>query len=444
MSSQQGLSSFNDTTPPIEKAWLVGVVPPGGDEAEAVELLQELKELVGNLRWEVAGEEVVRLRALRSEFLLGSGKVEEIVAEAKARGVTIIILDHELMPSQQRNWERFSGLKVIDRQEVILDIFLERAQTKEAVLQVELACLEYTLPRLRRAWNHLSRQRGGGGSAQKGEGETQLELDQRMIYERVTKLKRELKEVVQHRAIQRSRRLKIPIPTAAIVGYTNAGKSSLLNALTQSQVLAEDKLFATLDPSTRRMALPSGQTLLITDTVGFIRRLPHRLVEAFKATLEESLHASFLLHVLDVANPSVEAHYETTQAVLKELKADEKRTLIVFNKIDLLDDEARIEFLKERFPEAWFISTRTGEGVQALAEGMEALLREEGTLMTLCIPFQDYLWVNRLHEVGAVLKEVVAEEGAYIIAQVPSRLVSQLVAYKFEGVLPEPEGETKL
>ncbi|HQU09892.1 MAG TPA: GTPase HflX, partial [Opitutales bacterium] len=250
-------------------------------------------------------------------------------------GCTKIVIDHEIAPAQQRHWEAFSKMEVIDREEVILDIFQSRAYTKEAVLQVELATLQYMLPRLKRAWTHLSRQRGGG-ALQRGEGETQLEIDQRLVHKRIARVKRELAEVVQHRSVQRKARLRIPLPTAAIVGYTNAGKSSLLNLMTGAGVLAENKLFATLDPTTRRFELPGGQTLLVTDTVGFIRRLPTHLVDAFKATLEEALVADVLIHVIDVSHPQAQAHYSTTLEVLTSLGADPKKMVTVFNKLDLL------------------------------------------------------------------------------------------------------------
>lgn len=412
-----------------ERVWLVGVQSLEDAPGVAEELLEELAELVQNLGWEILGKELVHLKRFHSEFLLGTGKVESIMDEAKAVGASMIILDHELSPSQQRNWEGASGLRVFDRQEVILDIFLERAKTKEAVLQVELACMEYTLPRLKRAWLHLSRQRGGG-STQRGEGETQLELDQRLVRNRITKLKRELKEVQRHREVQRSRRLKIPIPTAAIVGYTNAGKSSLLNALTHSHVLAEDKLFATLDPSTRRAHLPCGKPFLLTDTVGFIRRLPHRLVEAFKATLEESLVADFLIHVLDMTNPSVEAHYATTREVLKELGAEQKRTILVFNKIDRCSDPVLISTLRQRFPQAIFISAVTGAGLSELQSAIEHILQETGTQMTLKIPFEAYAWLHRLHEAGAVISEKPLDDGIWVIAMVPPALEKHLQPYK--------------
>jgi len=283
------------------RALLIGLQDADHERKEAESLLEELAELATNVGMEVVVRHVVRLRERNPRFLLGTGKTEEIIQEAKANQCELIVFDDELHPAQQRNWEAASGLTVIDRQEVILDIFAARARTKEARLQVELAQAEYFMPRLRRAWSHLSRQRGGG-STQRGEGETQLQLDQRIVRERIHRLRTDLAIVRKQRGVQRRQRLRVPLPTAAIVGYTNAGKSSLLNALTGAHALSVDKLFATLDPMTRRRKLPSGRTLLITDTVGFVRRLPHRLVEAFKATLEEALVADFLIHVIDASS----------------------------------------------------------------------------------------------------------------------------------------------
>lgn len=256
----------------VERALLVGVAQANTTEKEVSLLLDELEELVNNLGILVVRKEIVRLREYQARFLLGTGKVNYIKNLAFAEECDCIVFDEMLSPAQQRNWEAETKLCVIDRQEVILDIFAERAQTREAVLQVDLARSEYNLPRLKNAWTHLSRQRGGG-TTQRGEGEAQIELDQRMVRNRIAKLKRELEQVVQHRMTQRKQRQRVPVPTAAIVGYTNAGKSSLLNCITGADVLAANKLFATLDPTTRQAELPSGQKILLTDTVGFVRKL---------------------------------------------------------------------------------------------------------------------------------------------------------------------------
>ena len=411
------------------RALLVGVELSSMNLGEAKALLEELQELVETLDIEVAGAELVHLRHPHAPLFLGKGKVDEIIQRAQALECDLIVFDNELTPAQQRNWEEESGLAVIDRQEVILDIFAERAQTKEAVLQVELAYWEYALPRLKRAWTHLSRQKGGGVT-QRGEGEKQIELDQRMVRQRIARLKKEIEEVVQHRAVQRKQRLKIPIPTAAIVGYTNAGKSSLLNKITGSNVLAEDKLFATLDPTTRRVKLKSGRLLLLTDTVGFVRRLPHRLVDAFKATLEEAVHADFIIHVMDVSNSQVEQHRKTTLRVLQELGVEEKDVLLVFNKVDAQQDLLFMSELRAHFPNALFLSAKTGEGLDALQDAMESLLEASLTRMTLLIPYDKYEWVTRLHEVGAIDRKKDEEDGVHIVAYVPKRLQSSVKVFE--------------
>ena len=409
----------------VERAMLIGITLPGEDEHTTRGLLDELRELVTTLEIGIIHEREVSIRKPQAKFLVGSGKADELVEEAKERTCDVIIFDNELTPAQQRNWEQAANDKilVIDRQEVILDIFGKRAQTKEAVLQVELARLEYNLPRLKSAWTHLSRQRGGG-AMQRDAGETQLELDQRMVRTQISRVKRELGSVIQHREVQRKKRMTVPVPTCAIVGYTNAGKSSLLNKLTHSDILAEDKLFATLDPTSRRCPLPSGQPLVVTDTVGFVRNLPHRLVDAFKATLEEAVVSNFLIHVMDVNSPDVEAHAETTLNVLRELGAKDKKMITVFNKIDALWDTTTRNELAVKFPGAFFISAHTGEGVDELLERMEAIIEEGFAQLKLLIPHDRYDLVARLHREGGVRKEEVRDEGTYITGSVPDRLMT--------------------
>jgi GTP-binding protein HflX len=329
----------------------------------------------------------VKLRTLSSAFLIGKGKAGELVELAKADGADVIVFDAALSPGQQRNWEELSGLAAIDRQEVILEVFADRAHTREAVLQVALARMDYSLPRLTRAWTHLSRQRGRGSLG--GEGETQLEQDRRVVRARIAHLKAELAEVVRQRAVQRGRRLRVPLPTAAIVGYTNAGKSSLLNSLTGSQVLAENKLFATLDPTTRQLLLPGNQKVLVTDTVGFIRRLPHGLVEAFKATLEEVVVADFLIHVLDVTSPHVEKHRATTLEVLEEIGAGSKPTITVFNKSDIADP-AEIRIARRLVPDAQFLSAKTGAGIGALEQKCLEMIAVGAHSTEMLVPHDRY------------------------------------------------------
>ena len=409
----------------VEKAMLIGITLPGESEQTTRGLLDELRELVSTLDIGIVHEREVSIRKPQAKFLVGSGKAEELIEEAKSRDCDVIVFDNELTPAQQRNWEQAAEDKilVIDRQEVILDIFGRRAQTKEAVLQVELARLEYNLPRLKSAWTHLSRQRGGG-SIQRDAGETQLELDQRMVRTQISRVKKELGSVIQHREVQRKKRMTVPVPTCAIVGYTNAGKSSLLNKLTNSNILAEDKLFATLDPTSRRCPLPSGQPLVVTDTVGFVRNLPHRLVDAFKATLEEAIVSNFLIHVLDVNSPDVEAHGATTLNVLNELGAKDKKILTVFNKIDALWDQDTRHDLALKFPDAYFISAHTGEGMAQLLDEMEAIIEADFVQLKLLIPHDRYDLVARLHREGGVRKEEVRDNGTFVTGSVPDRLLS--------------------
>lgn len=415
----------------VERAYLVGVADSSETDGQATSLLDELEELVRTLGIGVVGREQVRIRQPQARYLVGTGKMEAVLERARGAEADCLVLDAELSPAQQRNWESASGICVIDRQEVILDIFSERARTREAVLQVELARSEHSLPRLKNAWTHLSRQRGGGAVTQRGEGEAQIELDARMVRQRISRLKKELDAVIRHRDTQRKKRQRVPVPTAAIVGYTNAGKSTLLNALTGAEVLSADKLFATLDPTTRQMRLPSGQKLLLTDTVGFVRRLPHQLVDAFKATLEEALLADFLVHVVDVSNPEFEEQLETTLEVLKELGADEKRLITVFNKVDLGNGKPPPE---KRNAPAVAVSARTGEGIGRLAAAFEQFLEDRMETMDLLIPFDRYELVSQLHDQGRIKEEKADDAGLRVIANVPGRLKDQYTAFSASNV----------
>lgn len=414
----------------VERAMLIGITLPDQQASNTLSLLDELRELVTTLGIEITHERQLAIRKPQAKFLVGSGKAEELVEEACAHNCDVIVFDNELTPAQQRNWEQAAEDKilVIDRQEVILDIFGKRAQTKEAVLQVELARLEYNLPRLKSAWTHLSRQRGGG-AMQRDAGETQLELDQRMVRTQISRVKRELESVIKHRHLQRKKRMTVPVPTCAIVGYTNAGKSSLLNKMTNSDILAEDKLFATLDPTSRRCPLPSGQPLVVTDTVGFVRNLPHRLVDAFKATLEEAVVSNFLIHVLDVNSPEVESHAETTLTVLGDLGAKEKQIITVFNKIDALWDPAVRNELELRYPDAFFLSAHTGEGLEKLLDKIEAIIEADYAQMRLLIPHDRYDLVARLHREGGIRKEEARDDGTYLVGSIPERMLSAVQPY---------------
>jgi GTP-binding protein HflX len=405
-----------DTQAPAQRAFLIGVQTPDMPEGEGEELLAELTELVENLQFVVTRTTLVKLRRGSPALLLGEGKAREMAGLAKEDRAGVIVFDAALSPGQQRNWEELAAVAVIDRQEVILEVFADRAHTREAGLQVALARLEYSLPRLTRAWTHLSRQRGRG--AMGGEGETQLEQDRRVVRDRIAHIKAELVAVVRQRGVQRRKRQRVPVPTAAIVGYTNSGKSSLLNALTGAKVLAEDKLFATLDPTTRQMGLPGNGKLLVTDTVGFIRRLPHGLVEAFKATLEEVVVADFLIHVIDVTSPHWEKHRATTLGVLEELGAADRPIVTVFNKIDIADP-AQIADAKRLVPGALFVSARTRAGLPGLTECFRELCAGNDGQVELLVPHDRYDVVARLQRVGRIHREEHREDGVLLLAQYP-------------------------
>ena len=414
------LIDLNAETAEKRRAMLVGIRRPDVSATETEGLLDELAELAKNLEIDVVGREVVLLREPSAHYFVGAGKFSEIVAAARALDADCIIFDDELSPAQQRNWESESGLDIVNRQEVILDIFAARAQTREAVLQVELARLEYSLPRLRKAWSHLDRQRGGG-ITQRGGGESQLELDRRFIGARIAKLRDELERVRVVRGTQRKRRMRVPVPTAAVVGYTNAGKSSLINALAKSSLLAQDKLFATLDPTTRRLVLPDSSELLLTDTVGFVRKLPHRFVEAFKSTLEEAVVSDFLLHVVDSSSPDAAEHIKTTSSVLRELGADSKKIIVVMNKIDAIPDDVSARSLSLQFPDAVWVSAKTGEGLGGLLSKMEDAIAGAAKSVRLLVPHSEYRAVAELYASGSVLSRRDVDDGAEISARIPLR-----------------------
>lgn len=418
---------------PRERALLISAYIKAEEKAEAASLLEELEELVDTLGVPVVDRMLIHHRENHAKLLLGSGKAEEIAALVKEKKIDVIIFDNVLSPIQQRNWEKVTGALVIDRQEVILDIFGKRAQTREARLQVELARMEYSLPRLVRAWSHLGGQ--GGGIGGKGEGESQLEQDKRKIRGHIEKLKRDLKAIRLERATQRKDRKRAPVPNAAIVGYTNAGKSSLLRRLTGADVLVEDKLFATLDTTTRKIALPNKQPLLLTDTVGFVRKLPHRLVEAFNATLEEAVMADFLIHLLDASQPEVLKFYETTKKVLSELGADDKRILIVFNKIDKLPDPGIIPSLRHQFPGAVFISIKTGEGIDTLVQRISDFVDGDIVTAEVRIPQSQSALVARLHREAVILSTEYAGNDVVMRVRASQRTLQDYEEFRLKEAL---------
>ncbi len=412
----------------VQRALLISIFEAKDDQVEAALLLEELEELVSTLGIGVVGSFLIKTRARHKRFICGTGKAEEIAELARAHEADCVVFDNQLAPSQQRAWEAVTDITVIDREEVILDIFAQRAQTREASLQVDLARMQYALPRMAKMWGHLDREGGGGGgsgAASRGMGEQQIEIDRRLARQRISRLKGELELVRKQRATQRKERERYSIPHAAIVGYTNAGKSSLLNLLSGSEIMAKDMLFATLDTTTRRVELPDGQPLLLTDTVGFVRNLPHRLVEAFKATLEEAVIADFLIHVLDAASDQVDQFKATTEKVLEELGAGDKPMILVFNKIDLIDPE-RLKGLKLAHPHACFISVREDEGVQSLVDACATQLRGRIRRLSFKLPHSRGDLVNLLHQEGKVLSTDYEEDGTLILAAVPASIAGML------------------
>ena len=343
------------------------------------------------------------------------------------RQVTSVIFDDELSPAKGRNLETLFARKVLDRTQLILDIFAQRARSREGRLQIELAQLQYLLPRLTRMWNHLSRQTGGIGT--RGPGETQLEVDRRRVQERIARLDRELESVRKTRAVQREGRKRHQWPVASVVGYTNAGKSTLLNLLTGADVVAENRLFATLDPTTRSFTLPNKQRILLTDTVGFLRKLPHTLIESFKATLEEVHEADLLMHVVDLSHARVDEQMEAVDNVVKELDAFGKQTVIVFNKIDKLTNRELVDVYLERFPGSVAISARTGEGVASLVQTLQDALAVWRMRLCFRIPAKESALIAETHRVGHVLELRYDGEDAVIVAHVPPSLETKLAAF---------------
>jgi len=424
------MAELKDTATRAERAFLVGVQTDTISKGEAESLLRELGGLATSLGLEIAGSMPVKVRERTAALFLGTGKADEVVAAAKAENADSIVFDHPLTPVQQRNWEKLADLKVYDRSELIIKIFASRALTKEAALQVELAQLQFSLPRLAHSYEALSRQRGGRYGT-KGSGEQKIELDRRAIEKRIHDIEEELKVVRKSREVQRKRRERLDVPRAAVVGYTNAGKSSLLNALTRASVLVEDKLFATLDPTTRRLGLSKGGSLLLTDTVGFVRNLPHGLVEAFKATLEEASAADLLVHVVDASDPEAELHMKTTDKVLAEIGAGEVPRILAVNKVDLLDPAMR-DALSARFPGARIVSVKTGEGIPELLSAIEEGLTANAGILRVRIPDTDYGLVALLRREAQILDEERDDEGTTLSCRVPDRLVSKFEKYRVE------------
>jgi GTP-binding protein HflX len=424
------------TTPPRERVFLVGVEVHGQDHILTLEdSLAELSLLCDTAGLEVVGELTQKIDRPNPVTFIGSGKVDELKALADDSLAQAVVFDNELSPRHQRELEEHVGvnIRILDRTAVILDIFAQHAHTSEGQLQVKLAQYEYFLPRLTGQWTHLARQAGGGGGRSgsvggvglRGPGETQLEVDRRAVRHEIAHLKDELEKVRARRLRHRVQRKRTRIPTVALVGYTNAGKSTLLNKLAKSDIYVADQLFATLDPTTRRVELSGGYQALFTDTVGFIQKLPTTLVAAFRATLEEIAEADLLLHVVDISHPNAMNQAEAVHDTLKEIEAENVPMITVLNKIDRLTDPRAARSAVERFPQAVAISARTGEGIDDLLGMLRSTLYETFTPILVRLPYQQGQLISLFHEFGQVERLEHGRKGVLIQGRIPGRLVAQ-------------------
>lgn len=403
-----------------EKVILVGISEQDGDDAE--DSLAELAELVKTAGAVVVGTLIQKRETIHPGTYVGTGKVDEIAQLLAATGATGIVCDDELSPAQMKNLESILATKVMDRTLIILDIFAARATTSEGKIQVELAQLKYRLSRLSGLGKSMSRL--GGGIGTRGPGEKKLEIDRRLINDRIAQLNRELKEVVKHRDITRAKREKNDVPVVAIVGYTNAGKSTLLNHLTDAEVLEEDKLFATLDPTTRMLELDGHQQVLLTDTVGFIRKLPHHLIEAFKSTLEEAKYADYIFHVVDASNPQMDKQMHIVYETLDRLGVKNKKIVTLFNKMDQrMDDEPLQDF---RADHILMISAARNEGLDKIKDLLQEMLREDKVYVERVVPYAQAGIIQLVREKGELVSEEYVPEGIAIKAYVPMEVYGKL------------------
>lgn len=403
-----------------ERVILVGVQESFSEDVE--ESLDELAELCETAGALVVGRVIQNREKIHPGTYVGKGKIEEIALLMEELGATGIVCDDELSPAQLNNLEKELDCKVMDRTLIILDIFAARANTSEGNIQVELAQLRYRAARLVGLRNSLSRL--GGGIGTRGPGEKKLEIDRRLIHARISQLKAELAQVQKHRELIRSKRKKDQMVVAAIVGYTNAGKSTLLNTLTDAGVLEEDKLFATLDPTTRLLELPGGQNILLTDTVGFIRKLPHHLIEAFKSTLEEAKYADMILHVVDASNPQMDEHMQVVYDTLRQLGVSDKKMITLFNKQDLCTDKEQLrDFQADHVLQ---ISAKNGQGLEKLKELLADVLREGQIYIERLVPYDQAGSIARIRKYGQVVQEEFLAEGISVKAYVPMEVYSQI------------------
>lgn len=417
------------------RALLISAYKGSRQKEICLEHIQELDLLAETYGVEVLHKMPCVVRSYDASTYITKGKLAEAVEIAKQINANLVIFDDEVSPGQQRNLEQAFGIPVIDRTEVILGVFAQRAQTKEARLQIELAQVRYQAPRLKRLWTHLSRQHGsggggsGGGGYTKGEGEKQIEIDRRILKRKIDLLQKEIEEVRSHRETQRLSRQRSEIPVFALIGYTNVGKSTLLNAITKAGVFVENKLFATLDTTTRKYTLPNNQEILLIDTVGFIRKLPHLLVAAFKSTLEEAFQADILLHLVDVSHPMAEEQAQTTYEVLKELNAEDKAIITVFNKIDLCTDPDIITRLSLKYPKSIQISALSGKGLQELYEMMVLELSKQRQIVTLRIPQSEYAVVSEVMRLGHIVEQDYEDNDVLLKVDLPATNLQKLKQY---------------
>ena len=429
------MSELYEVKEEIERVILVGVATSDNDDTEVS--IKELAELVKTAGAETLATVIQNREARHPGTYVGKGKIEEIRELCEQLGATGIICDDELSPAQMKNLEDELDCKVMDRTMLILDIFAQHAQTKEGKLQVELAQLKYRATRLIGRHRELSRVGGGsfgggagasagmgGGIGTRGPGEKKLEMDRRLIKDRIAQLNREIADVKKNREVARSLRERNPVPVVAIVGYTNAGKSTLLNTLTDAGILAEDKLFATLDPTTRGLALESGQQVLFTDTVGFIRKLPHHLIDAFRSTLEEAKYADLILHVVDVSNPDVDAQMHIVYETLRDLGIQDKTIITAFNKQDLLPTEQTMKDLKADYTVK--LSAKHGRGIEELLNIVEQILREQKKYVECVVPYAQAGVLQQIRKYGQLLSEEYTETGIAIKAYVPQDIYAKM------------------
>ncbi len=441
------------TRRPREKAFLVAVDFTARKQLLTVnDSLSELALLADTAGLEVVGEMTQKLTHPNSETFIGTGKAEELKALVEETTTNVVIFDDELSPRHLRELEKILGshVRVLDRTALILDIFAQHAHTSEGMLQVELAQYEYYLPRLTRQWTHLARQAGGGGGRTgssggvglRGPGETQLEVDRRQIRTRISHLKKELEKVEAHRSRYRSQRKRSRIPIVALVGYTNAGKSTLLNKIAKADVFVANQLFATLDPTTRRVELPGGHQALITDTVGFIQKLPTMLIAAFHATLEEIAEADLLLHVVDIAHPNAFSQFESVQVTLKEINAGHIPSITALNKIDLLGNPERAQEIASQYPQSVGISALTGKGIQNLLDLVQEELYEKLIPVHVKLPYQQGQLISLFHEAGQIERIEHGHGGIEIVGKIPGRMMAQFSDWQYDGTkTPESEEE---